>query len=221
MMRACCPMSLARWCVIAHSLTLGLHYLPKRSAFAHPSLSLVRLASQIRVQVPLAKGAPLRTPQILSLEKFAEYCDKDVIVATNVDDSEVELEGSYWLALLSGPAFALDEDTLHSGQLYRKGWIVALGRWYKLRQRSERGYELLPSEALLVVNHTIFLKGLAFTGSQSGPQDRRLRQTATGPLRLSAQRARASLSSVRIRTTLCVAHKGLTREWLCIVPGLT
>ena len=102
--------------------------------------------NMVRVQVPLAKGTPLRTPQILSLEKFADYCDANVIVATNVDESEVELEGSYWLALLSGPAFALEEDTMHSGQLYRKGWLVAMGRWYKLRQRSERGYELLPAE---------------------------------------------------------------------------
>ena len=61
-------------------------------------------------------------------------------------ENEIELEGSYWLALLSGSAFALEEDTVHSGQLYRKGWIVAMGRWYKLRQQSERGYELLPAE---------------------------------------------------------------------------
>ena len=67
-------------------------------------------------------------------------------MATNVDESEIELEGSYWLALLRGPAFSLEEDTLHCGQLYRKGWLVAMGRWYKLRQRSERGYELLPTE---------------------------------------------------------------------------
>ena len=104
------------------------------------------LLAQVRVQVPLAKGTALRTPQIMSLEKFADYCDADVIVAINVDESETELEGSYWLALLSGPAFALEEDTVHRGQLYRKGWLVAMGRWYKLRQRSERGYELLPTE---------------------------------------------------------------------------
>jgi hypothetical protein len=104
------------------------------------------LPAQVRVQVPLAKGTPLRTPQILSLEKFADYCDADVIVVMNVSDDELELEGSYWLALLSGPAFALEEDTIHCGQLYRKGWLVAMGRWYKLRQRSERGYELMPAE---------------------------------------------------------------------------
>ena len=96
--------------------------------------------------MPLSKGVQLRTPQIVSLENFAEYCNANVIVACNVDDGEVEEEGSYWLSLLSGPAFALQEDTMHSGQKYCKDWIVAPGRWYKLQQRSERGYELLPAE---------------------------------------------------------------------------
>ena len=36
---------------------------------------------------------------------------------------------------------------MHAGQQYCAGWIVAPGRWYKLRQQSERGYELLPDEA--------------------------------------------------------------------------
>ena len=43
-------------------------------------------------------------------------------------------------------------------------------------------------QVLLVVNHMIFLKGLSFRGSQSGPQDRQLRQTATGPY--GAERAK-------------------------------
>ena len=34
----------------------------------------------------------------------------------------------------------------HGGQLYREGWLIAPGQWYKLRQRRERGYELLPEE---------------------------------------------------------------------------
>ena len=88
------------------------------------------------------------------------------------------------------PAFALDEDTWHSGQQYRKGWIVAPGCWYKLRQHSERGYELLPTEVLLVVNHMVFLKGLSFSSSQSGLQERTLRPNPGGPLAVG--RARGS-----------------------------
>ena len=64
------------------------------------------------------------------------------------------------------------------------------GRWYVLRQRSERGYELLPETVWIVINHMIRLKGLAFSSSQSGPQERQLRQSATGPA--AALRAKGS-----------------------------
>ena len=86
-------------------------------------------------------------PQLLSLENFSDWLEAKRLVAVNVDESEVEEEGPYWLALLTGAAFVVEEDTWHSGQLYRAGWIVAPGQWYKLRQKSERGYELLPAEA--------------------------------------------------------------------------
>ena len=144
----------------------------------------------VRAQAPLAKGVPVRGPQMVSLEAFAELLDINWLVAVCVDDSEVDVEGPYWLARLSGAAFVLDEDTLFSGQQYRKGWIVAPGRWYKLRQRSERGYELLSEEVLLVVNHMVFLKGLGFASSQSGPQERTLRPNPGGPH--AAQRAKGS-----------------------------
>lgn len=58
---------------------------------------------------------------MLSLEKFAEYLDAKMLVAVCVDESQVELEGPYWLALLSGPVFVVEEDMMHSGQLYRRG----------------------------------------------------------------------------------------------------
>ena len=46
------------------------------------------------------------------------------------------------------------------------------------------------SQVLLVVNHMIFLKDLAFSSSQSGPQGRSLRPYATGPA--AASRAKGS-----------------------------
>ena len=55
------------------------------------------------------------------------------------------------------------------------------GQWYKLKQRSECGYELLTPIVWIVVNHIIRLKGLAFRGSQAGPQGRALRPDTTGP----------------------------------------
>ena len=45
-------------------------------------------------------------------------------------------------------------------------------------------------QVLLVVNHMIFLKGLAFTSLQSGPQGRTLRPYPGGPV--AAGRARGS-----------------------------
>jgi hypothetical protein len=74
----------------------------------------------VRVQAPLTKGTAMRVSQTLSLERFADYVDAKILVAVNVHESELDEEGSYWLALLSGPSFVLDEDTMHRGQEYRK-----------------------------------------------------------------------------------------------------
>ena len=49
---------------------------------------------------------------------------------------------------------------------------------------------LLCSQVLLVVNHIIFLKGLSFSSSQSGPQERTLRPNPGGPI--GAGRAKGS-----------------------------
>ena len=68
--------------------------------------------------------------------------------------------------------------------------LVVPAQRYILRQRSERGYELLPDAVWLVVDGLIRLQSLAFSASQSGPQERALRQTATGPA--AASRAKGS-----------------------------
>ena len=129
------------------------------------------------------KGAALSHSMMLSLEAFADALDAGWLVAVDADKAEHDLEGVYWLARLSGPAFVVPEDMVHSGQQYCEGWLVAPGQWYKLKQRSERGYELLEPKVWIVVNHMIRLKGLSFRGSQSGPQGRQLRTVdpTTGP----------------------------------------
>jgi len=128
-----------------------------------------------------AKGGVLSRSQMLRLEDFADALDKGWLTAVDVDASEQKLEGVYWLARLTGPAFTVPEDLVHGGQEYRDGWLVAPGQWYILRQKSERGYELLTPIVWIVVNHMIRLKGLEFRGSQSGPQGRVLRPHTTGP----------------------------------------
>ena len=125
---------------------------------------------------PRARTAALTRSQTVSLQEFLDALEKGWLVAVNVETGELQLEGIYWLALVSRPAFILPEDCVHSGQEYREGWLVVPAQWYVLRQQSERGYELLQPKVWIVVNHIIRLKGLAFRSSQSGPQQRELRQ---------------------------------------------
>ena len=129
---------------------------------------------------------------MLSRTEFADALSDGWLVAVDADKTEHHLEGVYWLARLSGPAFVIPEDMVHSGQKYREGWVVAPGQWYALRQRSERGYELLTPKVWIVVDHMIRLKGLAFRGSQAGPQGRELRQIANPVGPAAAGRARGS-----------------------------
>ena len=102
-----------------------------------------------------------------------------MLVAVLACEEEQGLEGVYWLALLTGTPFEIPEDMVRNGQQYRAGWLVVPGQWYALRQRSERGYELLPQTEWIVVNHIIRLKNLKFTSSQSGPQARAPPASAT------------------------------------------
>ena len=104
------------------------------------------MGTAMRAKAPLAKGAPSRTPQLLSLEAYADWLEAKRLVAVSVDESELELEGPYWLALLTGAAFVVEHDMMYAGQEYRAGWTVVSAQWYRLRQQSERGYELLPDE---------------------------------------------------------------------------
>ena len=126
------------------------------------------------------------------MEPFAEWLGDGSLVAVDADKTEHHLEGVYWLARISGNAFVIPEDMVHSGQQYREGWLVAPGQWYALRQRSERGYELLGPKVWIVVDHMIRLKGLAFRGSQAGPQGRELRQIANPVGPAAAGRAKGS-----------------------------
>ena len=59
---------------------------------------------------------------------------------------------------------------------------------------SERGYRLLPEKRYLVVNTLIRLKGLKFSRTQGGPQERLLRNTATGPAAAARKQGVGGLS---------------------------
>ena len=59
---------------------------------------------------------------------------------------------------------------------------------------SERGYRLLPEKRYLVVNSLVRLKGLEFNRTQGGPQQRKLRDTATGPAAAARKQGVGGLS---------------------------
>ena len=59
---------------------------------------------------------------------------------------------------------------------------------------SERGYRLLPEKRYLVVNSLVRLKGLEFSRTQGGPQQRELRLSATGPAAAARKQGVGGLS---------------------------
>lgn len=121
------------------------------------------------VETPLARGSSrLREAQMLQLHEFAEHLEKGMLVAVNVVADERHLEDSnYWLALLLGGAFECPEQLVHATDVFEAGWLVVRVRWYSLKQRSQRGYILLPDERIVPVNAIVRLTGLAFSNNYS------------------------------------------------------
>ena len=60
-----------------------------------------------RVAVPWVSGPPLR--QLEELAVWGEMLKSDMIVAFTAHPRDVHMEGNYWLAKLSGPAFPVPE----------------------------------------------------------------------------------------------------------------
>jgi len=146
----------------------------------------------VRREAPLPRGrapAPQR-PKEMCLEDWTDALDDGQLVAESAGEDGQGDSEVYSLARLCGKAFAVPEDMCHCAQQFSEGILVAPGQRYVLRQRSERGYELLLEKVWLPVEGMIRLKGLTFSSSQSGPQQRQLRQTATG--QAAASRAKGS-----------------------------
>ena len=128
------------------------------------------------------------------------------------------MEGVYRLARLLGPAFAAPSRLVHATSVFEEGWLIVQAQYYKLEQVdplaahrthhtapispcvaplsqvSERGYRLLPEKRYLVVNSLVRLKGLEFSRTQGGPQQRSLRGSATGPAAAARKQGVGGLS---------------------------
>lgn len=126
----------------------------------------------------LAKGSHAR-PQLLGLQEWADSLAKGQLVAVRVDRAELHLEGKFFLALVTGPAFPAPADMALATDVYEEGWLIVPIKWYELEDKGRRGYKLLPLEHHIVVNAMIRLGGLHFEGSQGGLQGRTLRNQGT------------------------------------------
>ena len=60
-----------------------------------------------RFAVPWVSGPPLR--QLEELAAWSEQLKADMIVAFTAHPRDVHMEGNYWLAKLTGPAFPVPE----------------------------------------------------------------------------------------------------------------
>jgi hypothetical protein len=78
------------------------------------------------------------------------------------DEVDSKVAKQLLLAHVLGPAFQLPEQTVHSTQAFQEGWWVVECQWYDLIQVSHRGYRLLPSKVLVLVNSMIRLPGIKF-----------------------------------------------------------
>ena len=72
------------------------------------------------VQTPLSEGSRVREGQLMQLAEFAEVLEKGMLVAVNVDASERQIEGDYWLASLLGASFLCPEDLVCMPLTYLK-----------------------------------------------------------------------------------------------------
>jgi hypothetical protein len=104
--------------------------------------------------------------QTASLQDFASGLDKDKVVAFRVESDEHTIEGCVWLALFDVKAFSLEQDELHAGQHFQKGWTVVRGHWFSLARTDAasgtRTYKALAEEALFNVQAMIKLKDIRF-----------------------------------------------------------
>ena len=94
-----------------------------------------------RVAVPWLSGPQLR--QLEELAAWGEMLKAGMIVGYTADASETHIEGSYWLALIKGPAFPVPESQLlHASDQFQAGWLVVKAQWFELLTTSPRCYKL-------------------------------------------------------------------------------
>ena len=78
------------------------------------------MGSMHPVEVPWVAGPPLR--QLEELAAWGELLKMGMIVAFTAHAKDVWMEGSYWLALICGPAYPVPEEQARAPLL--TGWPI-------------------------------------------------------------------------------------------------
>ena len=139
-----------------------------------------------RVKAPREQNATSSLRQVDSLQQWAASLKKGQLVATRVMRDEACIEGLYWLIVLLGVPYTLEQDTVFNTDHFEKGDLVVKASYYKLERANLEGgfraYVLVEGkqhERLLHVSSLIRLKGLVFDKGPGGPADRALRSGVT------------------------------------------
>ena len=122
-----------------------------------------------RVKVPRDSKAGLS--QLKALEEFAAKLKVGHIVA--MPNSERQLEGAYWLALIVElPRVALQRE-IKAGDMFEAGWLVVKVQWYHYEPTQNRGalraYRLKEAKVTIAVNPLLRILGISFEVGAAGP----------------------------------------------------
>ena len=143
-------------------------------------------------QLEYAKRAVPRDPRITrsqELEAFALTLKKGQVHALAAIQADRHIEGNVWLCKLLSDAYVAPSDIIDSTDGIEAGWWVVMACYYRMVQRSPRGYQLETRklsgreemvERVLVVNHLIRLPapGVSFAPPQAARKTPRLAAAA-------------------------------------------
>jgi hypothetical protein len=118
--------------------------------------------------------------QTMQLEDFARTLERDRVVAVRVSADEADIEGVLWFAILDDSPIKLTEATMHAGQEFGEGWLVAHGHWFSLQgapaANGDRTYVILPEVVILNVNSMLpIATPIIFNAANKNARPRRAR----------------------------------------------
>mmetsp|Transcript_21037 Transcript_21037/g.62457 ORF Transcript_21037/g.62457 Transcript_21037/m.62457 type:complete len:156 (+) Transcript_21037:137-604(+) len=111
---------------------------PRASPASATSRCIAAATSGASSRIVLAAGG--------ACVRRSELLKANMIVAFTAHPRDVHMEGNYWLALLSGPAFPVPESQVRATDQFEAGWLVVKAQWFELLTTSPRCYRLQAEE---------------------------------------------------------------------------